>query len=83
MKPLKGKIEIIEDKNIMTQELIERKIFDFQDVKSAVQGLLQEIKMEKERYKENLQVISGLCIAEEKIKKWFADVFENEVDGNA
>ena len=48
------------------------------DVKSAVQGLLQEIKAKKDGYKEVKEVISGLCIAEELIKKWFADVVENE-----
>ena len=45
-----------------------------QHLESAIRGLLQEIKREKERYKEIKEVVSGLCIAEEKIKKWFPDV---------
>jgi len=48
------------------------------DIKSAVQGLLDEIKIEKERYKEIKEVVSGLCIAEEKIKKWLPDAVSED-----
>ena len=46
------------------------------DFKKRVEQLLKEIEREKETYRENLQVISGLCIAEEKIKKAFSEVLE-------
>jgi len=73
---LKGKIFLIQD--TFDGELVLVKTVRLIDLKSAVQGLLEEIKREKERYKENKQVVSGLCITEELIKKWFADVVSED-----
>ena len=56
--------EMVED----TKEDLERK------VRERVNQLLKEIEQEKERYKEVPEVIAGLCIAEEKIKKAFSGV---------
>ena len=47
-------------------------------IKLAIEGLFKEIKIEKERYKEIKEVIAGLCLAEEKIKKWFPDIFKEK-----
>jgi len=75
-EPLKGKKMVM----IGGAKPIPAFSFFFADsIKSAVLGLLEDIEMEKERYKEIKEVVAGLCLAEEKIKKWFPDVFdENE-----
>jgi len=93
-EPLKGKrlytywSEICEDK----EEVYSNNpacVFDIEDVKSAVRGLIKELKIEREvaehEHKNDIDrrdyflgLIHGLNSAESKIKKWFADVFEDE-----
>jgi len=91
-EPLKGKvlwtywIEIYEDKEYIYSDA-PACIFDFDDVKSAVQGLLQEIdkeieeaELEKEgkgyyRFFDNVMTLKR---AKSLIKKWLPDVVEGE-----
>ena len=62
-EPLKGKIHYLDTRYPMSLSKFplsvesEIEIFFMDDVKSAVQGLMQEIKREKERYKEIKEVI--------------------------
>lgn len=84
-EPLEGKVYHIVEKGI--------NIFLFSDVKSAVQGLLEEIDSSygcihhKEEGGDDECII---CVAigqtlnevKRKIKKWFPDVFKEEVNEN-
>jgi len=68
--------------------------FEYVDVKSAVQGLLEALEKKKKKLKEDLSVLKGFMSFrqrrdfililewidwfEQEIKKWFADVIEDE-----
>ena len=88
-EPLKGKAQecLVE----FDGELIRNREFRFQDVKSAVEGLLEEIskldRIELEEFSDeqfdNLHdpdevIVHAVDYFKHLVKKWFADVFEND-----
>jgi len=72
-EPLKGKAQecLVE----FDGELIRNREFRFQDVKSAVQGLLKEIEEWKEWNIGPENEIKKITV-KKLLRKWFADVFE-------
>jgi len=86
-KPLKNKIKEAPTILLGEKAIGYKEIFFFEDVKSAVQGLLEEIEEAIKYYTiQNTlnestfrnERIEGLKIAKKLIKKWFPDVVENE-----
>jgi len=87
-EPLKGKVYHIHEKGI--------NIFLYSSVKSAVQGLLEEIEKIKESLNESIKqaereddrcakydfwfALDIVKQIDEKIKKWFADVINKEAE---
>jgi len=76
---------------IETNVYRDEEIFKFEDVKSAVEGLLEEIskldRIELEEFSDeqfdNLHdpdevIVHAVDYFKHLVKKWFADVFENE-----
>jgi len=80
-EPLKGKRKDLLHREIVNVEL--GRLFLVSDVKSAVQGLLEDVKKEfclEAPHCEGNNILCEKCKTInkilEKIKKWFADVFE-------
>jgi len=75
-EPLKGKICRLVDAPWDVDE--EERAFDFRDVKSAVQGLLQEVREHSFFSERDTDFYIKLDDIENLAKKWFADVAEGE-----
>ena len=86
-EPLKNKIMEAPTILLGGKPIGYKEIFFFEDVKSAVQGLLEEVEEAIKYYtiqnalnesKFRNERIEGLKIAKNLIKKWFSDVVKNE-----
>jgi len=87
-EPLKGK------ERVVLIRYLPYGVFYVNDVKSAVQGILEVLEKKKKKLKEDLSVLKGFMSFrqrrdfililewidwfEQEIKKWFADVVEDE-----
>jgi len=75
-EPLKGKVWTLIDMP-WDEDIEGDRCFTFEDVKSAVQGLINDVRARMHKNCD-CDVCMKLSWVVDDIKKWFADIFENE-----